>query len=287
MTTAPTSAPTKALVLGGGGITGIAWEIGLLLGLRGAGVDLTDADTVLGTSAGSVVGAQLTSGVDLQQMYDAQLLDPAGEISASMSRGMLLRWGFSMLAPGREDRKRRRLGRASLTAARRPGAVSVEERLDVIGSRLTARSWPDRDLRVTAVDAESGEFRVFDRAGDVDLLHAVASSCAVPLVWPPVPAGGRHYVDGGVRSSANADVVAGADRVVVLAPLPRAFSKAHRIEAQLERSGARATAVVSPDAAALVAIGRNALDPAQRAPAARAGLAQAPAVLDEIRQVWH
>jgi NTE family protein len=276
----------RALVLGGGGITGIAWEIGLLKGLSDAGIDLSDADTVIGTSAGSVVGAQLRGDVPLQRMYDAQLEDPAGEIGASMTRSMMLTWGVSMVLPGNGRRKRRRLGRAAVRASRRPGAVPVQERLEVFSSRLSLTRWPDRELRITAVDADSGAFVVLDRNSGVDLVLAVASSCAVPLVWPPVPVDGHRYVDGGVRSATNADVATGADRVVVLAPLPQSFSRHHRIDAQLARTGATATAAVAPDAEALTAIGRNVLDPANRAAAAEAGHAQAGSVLDRVRTAW-
>jgi NTE family protein len=280
------SLSTSALVLGGGGITGIAWEIGLLHGLAEAGVDLSDADVVVGTSAGSVVGAQLTCGTPLEQMHAAQLADPAGEIGAAFGRLVLVRYAALLLAPGGSTTKRRRLGRASVRAARRPGAVPAADRIRVIRDRLPSDTWPQRDLRVTSVDAESGEFVVWDREGPADLVHAVAASCAVPLVWPPVTVAGRAYVDGGVRSGSNADVARGAGRVVVLAPLPRSLSRSQSVPAQLTRTGATATAVVSPDAAALAAIGRNVLDPAQRQAAARAGHAQAAQVLDEVRAAW-
>jgi len=276
----------RALVLGGGGITGIAWEIGVLKGLAEAGIDLSGADTVIGTSAGSVVGAQLTGGVPLQTMYDAQLADPSGEIAASMTRKMMLTWGATMVLPGDGRRKRRRLGRAAVRASRRPGAVPPEERLEVFSSRLSLTEWPDRDLRITAVDADSGAFVVLDRTSGVDLVLAVASSCAVPLVWPPVPVDGHRYVDGGVRSATNADVAKGAERVIVLAPLPQSFSRHHRIDAQLARTGATATATVAPDAEALTAFGRNVLDPANRAASAEAGYAQAGSVLDRVRTAW-
>jgi NTE family protein len=277
---------SNALVLGGGGITGIAWEVGLLHGLHEAGLDLSDADTVVGTSAGSVVGAQLTSGAPLPDLYAAQLADPAGEIAAAFGRVTLVRYAALLLAPGSGTTRRRRLGRASVKAAGRHGAVQVEERIRVIRERLVSQTWPERDLRITAVDADSGAFVVFDRHGDVDLVHAVASSCAVPLVWPPVPVDGHRYVDGGVRSASNADVPRGADRVVVLAPLPRALARRHSLPAQLARTGATRTAVVSPDAASLAAIGRNVLDPAQRAGAARAGHAQAASVVEQVREAW-
>lgn len=273
---------TSALVLGGGGITGIGWEIGLLKGLYDAGVDLTTADSVIGTSAGSVVGAQVTSAATLEELYAGQVRDPTGELKANFSLVTGLRFVALLSLPGDGRTKRRRLGRA----ARRTRTVPPEERVGIIRSRLVSHEWPEGDLRVTAVDAESGEFVVFDRSGPADLTHAVAASCAVPLVWPPVPIDGRLYVDGGARSAANADLAKGADRVVVIAPIARALGKAQRVEAQLERAGVTNSAVIYPDADALKAIGRNVLDPAQRPASARAGLAQAATVLDEVREVW-
>jgi NTE family protein len=187
-----------------------------------------------------------------------------------------------MLVPGSEQRKLRRIGRMSMRAHQPGGA----ERLEVIRSRLGDVPWPDRDLRITAVEAETGAFTVFDRHSGVDLVSAVAASCAVPLVWPAVAINGRHYLDGGMRSTANVDLARGADVVVVLAPLPQAFSKSTSIKAQLARTGARHWVVVTPDQQALADIGRNVLDPAMRAAAARTGLRQAREVAEAARRVW-
>ncbi|MGG5257792.1 patatin-like phospholipase family protein [Phycicoccus avicenniae] len=272
----------SALVLGGGGITGIAWELGLLHGLAEAGVDLTTADLVVGTSAGSVAGAQIRSGTPLAELYDAQLAPPEGEIGATLSRWTMLRLLPAVVRPGSAHQKRARVGRKALRAHPGDGA----ERVAVIRHRVPWEHWPSADLRITAVDARTGEFVVLDRDGGVDLVHAVAASCAVPMVWPPVAVGDRHYVDGGVRSTTNADVAEGCDPVVVIAPLPRSLTKASSIEAQLARTGARSTAVVAPDARALAAIGKNVLDPARRADAARAGRRQAAQVLREVETAW-
>jgi NTE family protein len=89
-----------------------------------------------------------------------------------------------------------------------------------------------------------------------------------------------------MRSTANADLAAGADAVVVIAPLPRSFSRATSIGAQLATVAATRTAVVTPDQRALADIGKNVLDPHKRGDAARAGLRQAPHVLDEVRRAW-
>ena len=276
----------RALVLGGGGITGIAWEIGVLAGLAEAGVDLTGADLLVGTSAGSVVGAQLTSGADLEALFARQLEPPTGEQAARMTRSALLRYGLAALRSRRDDVGfRRRIGALALAAERAGLTPTEQERLDVIGSRLVSREWPDRDLRITAVDAESGEFRVLDRTSGVPLLQAVAASCAVPGVYPPVTIDGRRYVDGGMRSAANADLAEGHDRVVVLAPIPRGMGPLASVDAQVTGMVAR-VAVVSPDDASRRAIGRNVLDPAARAGSARAGRAQTADVAAEVTEVW-
>ena len=274
----------RALVLGGGGITGIAWELGLLSGLRELGVDLTAADLIVGTSAGSVVGAQIATGVDVDERYTAQLAPPDGEIAAAMGLGTMLRFGMAMLGSRDPRRVRARIGRLALATP----TVPASERIAVIGRRLPVHDWPERALRVTAVDADTGEFVVLDRNSGVPLVEAVASSCAVPGIWPPVSTGGRRLVDGGMRSPANADLAAGADRVVVLAPITRGVGPlvgVHKQVAELRAGGSR-VAVVSPDAEAVTAIGRNVLDPARRAGSARAGRGQARAAAAAVRDVW-
>lgn len=271
-----------ALVLGGGGITGIAWELGILAGLAEEGLDLTEADVVVGTSAGSVVGAQITHGVPLAELYATQLEPPDAEIGGRLSRLAVLRLVPPYLLPGSGTDKLARVGRVA-RAAHAPGSADRE---GVIRSRLPVHGWPERDLRVTAVDAESGEFTVFTAESGVDLAAAVAASCAVPTVWPPVEIDGRTYMDGGMRSTANVDVALGAERVVVLAPLPRSLSKKTSIRAQLERVAPREWSVVTPDPEALAAFGKNLLDPARRRVAAEAGLRQSRGLVDEIRHVW-
>lgn len=273
---------TSALVLGGGGLTGIAWELGILHGLAEAGIDLTEADTIVGTSAGSVVGAQLGGGLSLADLYASQLEPPDAELGGRLSRIAALKLVPPYLLPGTGREKLARVGRVA-TAAHQPGSIDRE---GVIRSRLPVHDWPDRDLRITAVDTESGEFTVFTRESGVDLVAAVAASCAVPTVWPPVEIGGRTYMDGGMRSTANVDVADGAERVVVLAPLPRSVSKKTSIQAQLERVGPRAWSVVTPDSEALSAFGRNLLDPAKRRVAAEAGLRQSRDLVDQVRGVW-
>ena len=271
----------RALVLGGGGVTGIAWETGILHGLAEQGVDLSDADLFVGTSAGSVVAAELAGGGVLADLYAGQLLPPDGEIPARLTSWMVVRYALSYVMPGSPAQKRARLGRAALKA-RTP---SEESRLAVFDSRLSTKEWPERALKVTAVDVANGKFVAFDRDSGVPLVKAVASSCAVPLVWPPVSINGSRYMDGGMRSVANVDLAAGYERVVVIAPLTRSASPAAAPGAQAAKLGVPSI-VVSPDSAALAAIGTNLLDPAKRKPAAEAGYAQAVSIAEDVRKVW-
>ncbi|WP_433796877.1 patatin-like phospholipase family protein [Actinoplanes sp. CA-252034] len=272
----------KALVLGGGGVTGVAWEIGMLHGLAERGVDLTDAGLFVGTSAGSSVAAQVLSGVPLKDLFDAQLAEATGELSARIGPGVLLGFLVAGLWPGDPVRGRAWLGRRAL---RTRTAVSEADRRAVIARRIGDGDWPAARLRITAVEAETGEVRVFDADSGVSLIDAVAASCAVPLVWPPVTIDGVRYVDGGVRSVANVDLAEGARRVVVLAPTTRSARSSGRPGVQLRTLGVPGV-VIAPDAAAVRAIGANVLDPARRRPAAEAGYAQAATAADRLRELW-
>src|ERR1035438_7430810 len=128
----------RALVLGGGGVTGVAWELGILAGLAQQGVDLSQADLVVGTSAGSVVGAQLTSGVSVGELYAAQLAPPGTEIAARMGLLTMLRYGW-VLARSRDPvQARARFGRMALATR----TVSPAERREVIQARLPSGDWP-------------------------------------------------------------------------------------------------------------------------------------------------
>ncbi|MFF3859873.1 patatin-like phospholipase family protein [Streptomyces sp. NPDC002209] len=274
-----------ALVLGGGGLTGIGWESGILYGLAQAGVDLAAADLVVGTSAGSVVGAQLTSGLlTPQELYERQLGDPAGEAVARFGTGLLARYAVAMVRSRDPEGYRRRVGALALAA----DTGGEAERRKVLEARLVSHEWPERRLVVTAVDALTGELAAFDRESGAGLVDAVSASCAVPGVWPPVTVGGRRFIDGGIRSATNADLASGCARVVILAPLALGSGLVPSPAAQaarLREAGAQVL-LITPSAQARKAFGRNVLDPARRAPAARAGLAQAAEHAAEAAAVW-
>ncbi|HEY3468555.1 MAG TPA: patatin-like phospholipase family protein [Amycolatopsis sp.] len=271
----------QALVLGGGGVAGIAWTTGLLAGLAEHGQDLTGADLLVGTSAGSVVAAQVTSGVPLDELF-ARQADPArqtAEIPANIDfEKFAADFGGAVTGSADPAEVRRAVGKLALAAE----TVSEVDRRAVIEARLPSHDWPEQRLVIVAVDAETGEPRKFDRASGVSLVDAVAASCAVPGVWPAVTIDGRRYVDGGVRSAENADYASGCTRVTVLAPLgvdgPLPMEKPLlEVLDDLRAAGAE-VALVTPDEASVAAIGENPLDPSVRTPAAEAGRAQGAAL---------
>lgn len=266
---------TRALVLGGGGVAGIAWETGLLAGLAKAGVDVAEADFVLGTSAGSVVATQIATGVPWDEQL-ARQTDPARQVRELAPAGNEHRAILDELVAGGlvgdPAELRREQCRLALAAETVPEAI----RRTVIAERLPVHEWPSRPFAVVAVEASTGDLVLFDRASGVDLVDAVAASCAVPAVWPPVTIGAHRYVDGGVRSINNVDLAAGHDRVLVVAVFVDPDTAV-----QVESLTARGAQVelITPDEPATEIIMSDPLAPESRVPAAEAGLAQADSVL--------
>src|SRR5262245_45710184 len=276
-----------ALVLGGGGLVGIAWETGLLAGLRSAGLDLSGADLIVGTSAGSVVGAQLATGCDLDELYDRQLAPFASIAPAVPPRPMPDAAAFSKAyrdaAPSGVSTQpaRARLGDRALAAE----VISEADHLKAIEALLPIHAWPERRLLVTAVDAGDGSFAVWDKDSFIPLPLAVAASCAVPLIFPPMFIQGRRYMDGGLRSATNADLAQGCDSVIILAPTAGRPGQSAPVEAEAVRLRAAGHRVhlLLPDDASARAFGSNLMDPAVRPAAAQAGRAQSAAVLADLR----
>jgi NTE family protein len=278
---------TRALVLGGGGVAGIAWEIALLAALAERGVDVRDADVVVGTSAGSVVGTLLRTGPGLAELETRQLAPVSAAEPAPQFDGTAMMTELAGALAGVTDQQE---ARARVGALALRSTVPEAERRAVMAARIGEPAWPDRRLVVTAVDAGDGSFSAFDAGSGVPLLDAVSASCAVPLVWPPVTIGGRRYMDGGMHSIANAGLAAGCDRVLVVAPFAGTpgspLGPALDEEVAGLREGGAQVHVVLADDAALAAFGTNPLDPATREPSARAGRAQAERVADDVSAFW-
>jgi NTE family protein len=281
---------TRALVLGGGGPVGIAWETGLAAGLAENGINFGDADLIVGTSAGSAVGAQLAMGRSPQQMYAAVAADAGNSSPGPTRQNTGAGGGAPNLMPLMElmqkaaradsdpEQIRREIGAFALGAK----TMSEEDFIATFGRMLaSAESWPAKRYTCTAVDAETGEFQPWDNDSGVPLSRAVASSCSVPGIYPPITINGRRYMDGGMRSATNADLAKGYDNVILVVVTaggvgPMADASRTRIDAEvavLRESGSNVS-VISPDAASLEAFGINLMDFTRRAGAAEAGLAQ-------------
>jgi NTE family protein len=280
---------TRALILGGGGVAGVAWELGILAGLHDAGVDVQDADVIIGTSAGSVVGAQITSGADIESLFASQMVptEQTKERMVAFDPAQMMEAFGQAIAEAGSDLKamRARIGAYALAAPTIPEA----ERRAIIESRLPMHEWPQRRLLIVAVDTETGEEYIMDRESGVALVDAVAASCAVPGIWPPVTIAGHRYMDGGVRSATNADLAKGSERILILNPLgANANFLGAGLDAEvalLQQEGSQVL-VIGPDAASTTAIGMNPLDPATRQPSAQAGRAQGRGLAAQVATLW-
>jgi NTE family protein len=285
---------SRALVLGAGGPVGVAWQSGLLAGFAQAGVDFGLAEFILGTSAGSIVGARLASGVAADRLADAAL-DPASTRLHPPVGGSpdVLAKMIGIMNEARQGARnpaeaRREVGALALSAA----TASEADVLAVIGQELAGaphRGWPARDFACTAVDAQDGGFQLWRADSGADLLPAVAASCSIPGLLPPTTVNGRRYMDGGMRSLTNADLAAGYDVVVVVSAFPPG---AERFGAQLDeeveslQGGGSTVVVVSPDDGSLAAMGSDLMDAARKPDAARAAIAQAASQAQVLKGIW-
>src|SRR5215211_825947 len=290
----------RALVLGGGGSTGNAWLIGVIAGLFDAGLDVTTADLTIGTSAGSTAAAQIAGATPTELLAAILAAAPqqrTGPVGSDRGRvpirpvaDHLERIRNIIASAGDASDMRRRIGAAALDMdAESDGSWQTQWRATV-ASRLPSQRWPQRTVLITAVDAHTGEPVVFDRHSGVDLVDAVAASCAN---GPPYGIGDSRYIDGGYRrSSENADLAAGYGRVLVLSPLggrSRApLDWGMHLAAQVDELRARGSSVetILPDSNSRDAFGSNLMDLSTRPPAARAGYNQGRALAEQLTEFW-
>jgi len=296
-------APRIGLVLGAGGVVGHAYHAGVLDGLGDAtGWDPRDAEVVVGTSAGSVVGALLRAGLsarDLAARSTGAALTPEGAALVARSEPA----GVSRVPsrpPGRRGLPRMAspglLARAALRPfwMNRPGVMlagalpagAVPSELVAAAFRpLFGADWPEHRLWLTAVRLRDGHRVVFGRDGapPAHVADAVAASCAIPSFFAPVEIGGVTYVDGGAHSPTNADLLAecGLDLVVVSSPMSVAGNRLrpsldlparrlcqYYLGQEVARIRRRGVPVLTfqPTADDLTAMGLNAMDQTRRKP---------------------
>jgi NTE family protein len=278
----------------------VAWLIGVVAGLFDAGLDVTTADLTIGTSAGSTAAAQL-AGAAPPELLAAILAAAPPQRTGPLGSGpgrvpirpvtdhMERMRGIIASSQDAADMRRRMCAAALETDAASDGSWQAQWRATV-ASRLPSRSWPERMVRITAVEARTCEAVVFDRHSGVDLADAVAASCSSGL---PYRIGDSRYIDGGYRSNAeNADLAAGYGRVLVLSPFGgRTLAPLEwgvHLAAQVDelRAGGSRVETIFPDGNAEHMFGANAMDLSLRPPAAQAGYGQGRALAEHLTGFW-
>ena len=295
----------RAVVLGGGGPVGVGWEVGLAAGLAAEGVDLRRADAVIGTSAGSITGAYLAGGTDATelaaQVPDLFAANTAGsgvdqvDVTAMAALMDLLIGVLADTDKGTRQERLAQVGQAALQA----DTISEDAYVGALAGALGDQPWPD-GFRCTAVDTATGAFKVWDQDAGVPLERAVASSCSVPGIYPPVTIDGARYTDGGSRSPLNADLAAGHDIVVVVSVMPfslppglvderfQRFFDAQAAEIEGLRAGGAQVELIVPDDEflALSGYGMTLMDFGLIGPAVASGTKLGKAEATRIAAIW-
>ncbi len=310
--------PRVGIVCGGGGDVGVAFAAGCLAALADdTGWDPRQAAAVVGTSAGSLAGTALRVGISADDYYAAMVGDPVSPAAARrLTSAVLGSEDDGLLPPLAEDAlTNARLSGSGLiaTTASKPhrarpialaAAMAPEGRFchtfvrDKIVALAGDEEWPEANLMITATRMDTGRRTVFTRDSRIrtDLPTAVAASCAIPSVFNPVTVDGIKFVDGGIQSSTNADLLLreDLDAVIILAPLScdSPFVRTRtgpmrsamrtittREQERLKAAGVRVL-TFNPDLTTIQAMGINIMDVGKRPSVARASRDAAAQLLD-------
>lgn len=291
----------RALILGGGGPVGEAWESGVIAGLTEKGIDLSRADLIIGTSAGAIVGARLASRMPPSEFINAALApsdgpppgQPPDRTSSSPPPDLSFLAGkLQEMGTGKASQQSIRAEIGKWAQKVHP-VVSESQFVASYNRRFPKKEWPSRAYECVTVDAADGSLRLWNGSSGVPLAVAVASSCALPGVFAPVTINGHRYMDGGVRSVTNVDLARGCKTAVVLAPtmglddpLAKSFTRPLSDELQsLRESGCKVELIV-PDAASLKSFGASIGDENHRAPPVRAGRLEGRYLAGQIAKLW-
>lgn len=281
-----------ALILGGGGMLGVSWETGILAGLQEAGVDVTDADLLVGTSAGSIVATQVAQGWSLAELLEEHrngtigTETPMDGVDLANVMKVFEKWAAYQDVTPEAIIDIGQMAIASPTTSEEKWIASFEGFINP--------EWPaDRDLRLCTVDANTAEFIAWTRDSGVPIRTAVASSCAVPGLFPVLNINGHQYQDGGVRSGTSADLAKGYDTVLILAPIGAGtnsidplLGRITRREADELRAAGSNVELVFPDENTMTAMGPNRMDSTRRGVTANAGVEQARELAARLERAW-
>ncbi|MEP6907355.1 MAG: patatin-like phospholipase family protein [Pseudoxanthomonas sp.] len=292
----------RALVLGGGGSTGNAWLIGIIAGLFEAGLNVTEADLIIGTSAGSTAAAQMSSGIpptdllaDILTAQPQSLSVPAKferePVASRPATNHMEKTRAIINAAEDAGDMRRRMGAAAIELDGASDSIAQTQWRATVAARLPSHRWPQQPLLITAVDACTGEPVVFDRHSGIHLVDAVAASCAGNFAYT---IGKNRYIDGGYRADVNADLAAEYGRVLVIPPLGGKTRKplhwGLHLAAQVDdlRVRGRRVETVFPDSESesALGVGMSLMDLSTRRIAAQAGYNQGKGLAEQLSNFW-
>jgi NTE family protein len=258
----------------------IGWELGVLRGLQGGGVDLGRFDVVIGTSAGAIAGAIAASGSPLEAIApvadrDQRLAALLGQMDPALTAAA---WPV-LAAGGTSDQAHR----AEVGAVARQTRIAQDDYVEAIGQYVPQVPWPRR-LIVAAVDADDGASTAWGVDAGVPLVRAAAASAAVPGLFPPVTIAGRRYMDGAVRSPTSADLAANCDLVVIVAAPSRSADTDRQIAAETASVRAAGGEIIEirPDDESGAAFGLDPFDGQRQALVFDAGRRQGEAAAGRV-----
>ncbi|MFI6652246.1 patatin-like phospholipase family protein [Streptomyces sp. NPDC050529] len=270
----------NAIVLGGGGASGMAWMIGVLAAWEEGGLKASSADTAVGTSGGASVAVVLLQENGLREAFN-KLLTPERqpfEVTAEIS--------FDAFAESVGRISKQSAGEkeflASLFDLARTSTVEFEQRARTIRERIATDEWPDGDLKIPAVSGSELGRKVFMRHDGVSIADAVLASSAVPGVWPMGRVGDEEFIDGGIMSATHCDLAGDRERVIVLRPTTNLGGKV----IPEEQPVLGRAFIVEPDEESVKSFGGNVLDPSHRKQAAESGYRQGSNILRAAREYW-
>jgi len=289
----------RVLILGGGGPVGEAWESGIIVGLADKGIDLSKAERIIGTSAGSIVGARLALHLPQAQFIEGALA-PSDEATQKLPSERKppapdLTFLGTKLAEMSAGKRPRQTIEAEIGkwAQRAHPVVREAEFVASYQRRFPQAQWPRHPYECISVDAADGSMRIWNESSEVPLGMAVAASCALPGVFAPVSIDGHRYMDGGVRSVTNADLARGCQQALILAPtaglddpMAKDFTQPLDGEIRSLRDGGCKVELIAPDAASLKAYGASIGDEQHRAPAFEAGRVQGQSQAAATASFW-
>ena len=271
----------RALVLGGGGITGIAWESGVLAALIENGMKISQIDKIFGTSAGAFVGAVLSNNQDMKSYYHYLNENKDPNEQTKLKKEVYEMWRQAYIQGGNNQESIGRLLGEMIDQVQ--PVISMKERKKAIAKRLNDSKWTSQ-LVITAINARTGQLETINQQIGMDLIDSVAASEAVPGLWPHVTMNGKDYIDGGMVSSTNACLAKDFKQILIIAPLTQKIGKLPNVfDDEITLSNTSDVYTITPDEFSKSIIGDNIYDASVIIEVGNAGYEQGKRLAKEIK----